>query len=450
MNQIFDALPELFVLLFEHVIEELGHFNTWPGAWAELMEFSVLYPAAMALLWIVFSFLFVLRREWRLPFNPAFKPSIAVVVPAHNEELVITRTIEGLLEQTYPNMQIHIVSDGSIDATVEIARRYQDRGVIVHDLKPNRGKSKALQHALEYIDTDLFMVVDADTVADPDAIGTIVQQFMDLHVGAVTGHPRVRNVVNLLTAIQAMEYAVIVSLAKRAEQFWGGLYTVSGAAACFRTQALRQVGGWSEKTATEDIEISWRLQKAGWLLAYEPRALFRVQAPVGLGALYRQRRRWAQGMVEVLRLHWNLAFTDNAALIPIAIQVLATALWMLLMTAFLLQTALSVLAGTFDASVLLRLTTIEWYRIFFWTFGLFALQTFTACVFDGTYERGVWRVFPLFALYPLYYWLVVYPSFLLGAIRGLRTGPAGKWKRTDRTTALALADLSSTTGSSST
>jgi hypothetical protein len=123
---------------------------------------------------------------------------------------------------------------------------------------------------------------------------------------------------------------------------------------------------------------------------------------------------------------------------------------MLLMTAFLLQTALSVLAGTFDASVLLRLTTIEWYRIFFWTFGLFALQTFTACVFDGTYERGVWRVFPLFALYPLYYWLVVYPSFLLGAIRGLRTGPAGKWKRTDRTTALALADLSSTTGSSST
>jgi biofilm PGA synthesis N-glycosyltransferase PgaC len=238
-----------------------------------------------------------------------------------------------------------------------------------------------------------------------------------------------------------MEYAVIVSLAKRAEQFWGGLYTVSGAAACFRAEALRNVGGWSERTATEDIEVSWRLQKAGWLLAYEPRALFRVQAPVQLGALYRQRQRWAQGMVEVLRLHWNLAFTDNVALIPIAVQVLATALWMVLMTAFLSQTAFSLLTGAFDPGDLLKLTTIEWYRIFFWTFGLFALQTFSACVFDGAYERGVWRIFPLFVLYPLYYWLVVYPSFLLGAIRGLKTGPAGKWKRTDRTAVIDLAEV---------
>ncbi|GAB4430736.1 MAG: poly-beta-1,6-N-acetyl-D-glucosamine synthase [Anaerolineae bacterium] len=449
MNQIFDILPGLFTTLIEHLIKEMAHFNTWSGAGAELMEFGVLYPAAMALLWIIFSFLFVLRREWRLPFNRGFKPSIAVVVPAHNEELVIAQTIEGLLEQTYPNMQIHIVSDGSTDATVEIARRYQSRGVIVHDLKPNRGKSKALQHVLEHVNTDLFMVVDADTVADPGTMGLMVQQFIDPHVGAVTGHPRVGNVVNLLTAIQAMEYAVIVSLAKRAEQFWGGLYTVSGAAACFRTEALRQVGGWSERTATEDIEVSWRLQKAGWLLAYEPRALFRVQAPVRLGALYRQRRRWSQGMAEVLRLHWNLAFTNNAALIPIAVQVLATALWMLLMTVFLLQTAFSLLNGSFDPGDLLRLTTIEWYRIFFWTFGLFALQTFSACVFDGAYERGVWRIFPLFVLYPLYYWLVVYPSFLLGAVRGLRTGPAGQWKRTERTAALALTDLNSTIGSSS-
>ncbi len=433
MRRMINVLESLINGMVEHLQEEMNHFTSLSGAWMELTEFVVLYPAAMALLWIVFGFFFALQREWRLPLDPNSRLSVAVVIPAHNEEQVIARAIEYLLQQNYQNMQIHVVSDGSGDATVEITRRYENKGVILHVLARNRGKSVALQYVLERVNTDLFMVVDADTEAEPDAIEFMVQQFIDPRVGAVTGHPRVRNVTNLLTAIQKMEYAVIVSLAKRAEQFWGGLYTVSGAAACFRTSALRGIGGWSERSVTEDIEVSWRMQKAGWLLSYEPRALFHIQAPVKLLSLYRQRTRWAQGMAEVVRLHWNIAFTRNTALIPIAVQVFATALWMLLMTLVVVKLLIAILVGAIDMSALQSSSLLDWHIVFYWTFALFALQAFTACVLDANYIRGVWKTFPLFIVYPLYYWIVIYPSFLFGVTRGLISKGSGRWKRTERT-----------------
>ncbi len=248
------------------------------NALAVATEYVTLFPAVVALAWIVLGFLFVVRHEWRLPEDADSGLTVAAVIPAHNEELLIATAIESLLAQDHPGLEIHVVSDGSTDATVEIARRYTDRGVVVHELTVNVGKSGAMQYVLDRLATDLFMIVDADTACRPGAVRAMVSQFADPAVGAVTGHARVANVTNPLTAIQAMEYTVIVGLAKRAEQFWGGLYTVSGAAACFRIEALRAVGGWSVPTATEDIEVSWRLQRAGWRLAYEPRALFGVQA----------------------------------------------------------------------------------------------------------------------------------------------------------------------------
>jgi biofilm PGA synthesis N-glycosyltransferase PgaC len=395
------------------------------------MTYVALFPSVAALSWIVLGLLFVVRREWRLPLDPGFRPSVAVVVPAHDEALLIERAIRALLAQDHP-IDLHVVSDGSTDQTVAIARRYEAQGVTVHELTSNAGKSAALQHVLDRVQSDLFVVVDADTVCAPDAVRHLVQQFADPRVGAVTGHARVGNVCSPLTAMQAMEYSVIVGLAKRAEQFWGGLYTVSGAAACFRASALRGVGGWSVATATEDIEVSWRLQRAGWLLAYDPRALFFIQAPVALRALYRQRRRWARGMVEVLRLHWNIAGTHNRALIPIAIQVLCAGAWMLFATAVLAYSAAAALAGSGDTAALAAFVGADWHVLFVWSFVLFGCQAFVACVFDGAYIARGWPAFPLFLLFPVYFWVVIYPSFLLGAARGAVTPGSPRWERTER------------------
>ena len=98
-----------------------------------------------------------------------------------------------------------------------------------------------------------------------------------------------------------------------------------------------------------------------------------------------------------------------------------------------MNAVVSIVRGSFDSGTLAGMDSLAWYSVLFWTIGLFALQAFAACVFDGTYLRGVWKTFPLFILYPLYYWIIVYPSFVLGAGRGLITTKAGQWQRTERT-----------------
>ncbi len=396
-------------------------------------EFVALFPAVVALCWIVFATVYVVRREWRLPHDIDFTPSLAIVVPACNEELVIAATIEALLRQGYPGLEIHVVSDGSVDRTAAIARGYVEHGVRVHELAVNVGKSRAVQYVLDRIGTDLFMIVDADTRCRSNAIGMLVQQFADPGVGGATGNVRVGNVESLLTAVQAMEYSVIVGLAKRAEQSWGGLYTVSGAAACFRTTALRAVGGFGVATVTEDIEISWRLQRSGWRLAYDPRALFYIQTPVRLRALLRQRRRWSMGMVEVIRLHWNVAATPVRALIPITAQVVGAATWMLVATALLVDIAARATASVVGSGQLDLALGSGWPVLFLWTIGLFGVQALVASVFDGAHVAGGWRVLPLFVLFPVYFWLIVYPSFIAGALRGLVSSGETMWSRTERT-----------------
>jgi biofilm PGA synthesis N-glycosyltransferase PgaC len=422
--------------LLRYVSQDLHTLSSLELLVPKLAEFLLLYPAFMAFLWIGLGSCYVFLKEWRLPWRGDFKPTVAVVVPAHNEELVIGRTLDSLLAQDYPGLEIHVISDGSTDRTLEITRGYAPCGVIVHDLQMNRGKNGVLQYALGLIKTDLFLVVDADTQAAPNAVSCLVQQFADGRVGAVTGGIRVQNASTLLSALQSMEYAVIVSLAKRADQFWGGLYTVSGAAACFRTTALRAVGGWSSWTATEDIEVSWRMQKAGFHLAYEPRAIFHVQVPTSLRALYRQRTRWAQGMTEVFRLHGDLWQSRNSALLPIAAQGIATAIWMILICLLLLSLVWEALSGNLNFnSHFMSFSRGGLIATLNWTCGLFLLQTVVAALIEGSRGKQGYWVFGLALLYPLYYWAVIFPCFVAGAIRGLVTQRSEQWERTERTLA---------------
>lgn len=430
-----------FQFLVQSIRKEVFILDTVPNLTMTLAEFLLLYPAFMALLWIVLSIIYAYTKEWRLPWRDDVRLTVAVVIPAHNEELVIARTLECLLNQDYRHLEIHVVSDGSLDRTVEIAAGFSDRGVIVHDLPSNRGKNGVLQYALQLVETDLFLVVDADTQAEPNAISCMVQQFADPRVGAVTGGIRVQNASSLLTAMQSLEYAVIVGLAKRADQFWGGLFTVSGAAACFRTVVLREIGGWMAMTVTEDIEVSWRIQKAGYLLAYEPRGLFYVQVPSTLRALYGQRTRWAQGMSEVLRKHGDLWHSRNSALLPIAAQAVATGIWILLVCLVLISLAWQMCRGQFNVVGFHSINFDAVLSALNWTCGLFLVQTVVAGLIEGTRQRRDFWVLGLAFLYPVYYWLIIFPCFVIGATRGLFSQSSARWARTERVVARPVQNI---------
>jgi hypothetical protein len=137
-------------------------------------------------------------------------------------------------------------------------------------------------------------------------------------------------------------------------------------------------------------------------------------------------------MVEVLRLHPNVLAAGIRGLIPIAAMVVGAGLWMLLATGLLLSGVASVLLGAPEWAAWESMRPTDWKALFLWTFGLFALQALVATLFDSAHATGVWRLLPLLVVFPLYFWLVLYPSFVVGASAGLAMRRSSRWARTER------------------
>ena len=151
---------------------------------------------------------------------------------------------------------------------------------------------------------EIIVAIDGDSLLDRDAVTWFVRRFLtDGTLGALTGNPRIRNRSSLLARLQVGEYSAIVGLIKRAQTLFGCVFTVSGVVCAFRKRALHDGGWWSPATLTDDVDMTWRIQMAGWTVAYEPKALCWILMPETLRGLWRQRLRWSEGGTQtVLRL----------------------------------------------------------------------------------------------------------------------------------------------------
>lgn len=396
--------------------------------WDFLQFYVTAYPALLCAWVVLLALLQVLCRESSTAVPTGVGGlSVAILVPARNEELVLTECLEALLTTDWPHTEIHVLSDGSTDGTEEIARSFASRGVRLAASAVNQGKSEVLEEALAALTSDLVMVVDADTRLDPRAVREMVALFATERVGGATANIRVSEASSFLARLQQMEYASIIGLLKRANGFWGGLFTVSGAAACFRVAAVRAVGGFRSTSATEDIDLSWRLQRDGWRLAYAPRAHVSVRVPERLPALWRQRRRWSQGLVEVLRLQGDVWRHRSLVLLPFIGEALASILW-----AFLLAATLPVFLGQWIATGGRSVLVTEFWSWLAFSMAMFLVQSITAWVLDDHYRRQSPWLLLLAIFYPGYFLVVVFPCGLAGWVSGLFSHHAARWERTAR------------------
>src|SRR5205807_1759738 len=139
----------------------------------------------------------------------SYKPKVAVLIPAYNEEKVIERTVRAALNSNYPNLRVIVIDDGSKDRTLEVARNAfkaeAASGKVLILGKRNSGKAEALNYGIEHIgDAELFVGIDADTIIAGDAISRLVPHFINPKVGAIAGNAKVGNRVNLWTRWQAL------------------------------------------------------------------------------------------------------------------------------------------------------------------------------------------------------------------------------------------------------
>jgi cellulose synthase/poly-beta-1,6-N-acetylglucosamine synthase-like glycosyltransferase len=222
-----------------------------------------------------------------------------VIVPGLNEEATIEVAIRSLLAQGWPELEIIVVDDHSSDRMYERAAKYARRGLVRlvrnNSSRGRLGKPAAINLGVRVSRGEFVLVVDADTTFDRRMIESILEPFSDPRVGAVAGNVHVRNRErNLTTRVQTIEYAIAIDLRKRWTDLWGCTLQASGAITAFRRAPLLELGGWMQELA-EDTDISLRMVKAGWKLAFAPGAVAITDVPESLAGLSRQRARWDRG-----------------------------------------------------------------------------------------------------------------------------------------------------------
>ena len=238
----------------------------------------------------------------------SYRPRVAVLIPAYNEEKVIERTVQAALNSNYPNLRVIVIDDGSKDRTLEVARNAfaaeEAEGKVLILTKPNSGKADALNYGIEHIgDAEIFVGIDADTVIAPDAISRLVPHFIRPKVGAIAGNAKVGNRVNLWTRWQALEYITSQNFERRALDTLGAVSVVPGAIGAWRVSAVREAGGYHTDTVAEDADLTMALLRLGYRVEYEDMALAYTEAPTNANDLMRQRFRWSFGILQAVYKH---------------------------------------------------------------------------------------------------------------------------------------------------
>ncbi len=238
----------------------------------------------------------------------SYRPKVAVLIPAYNEEVVIERTVRAALNSNYPNLRVIVIDDGSKDRTLEVARRAfraeEAAGKVLILGKANSGKAEALNYGIEHIgDAELFVGIDADTIIASDAIARLVPHFINPKVGAIAGNAKVGNRVNLWTRWQALEYITSQNFERRALDVLGAVSVVPGAIGAWRVSAVREAGGYHTDTVAEDADLTMALLRRGYRVEYEDMALAFTEAPTNANGLMRQRFRWSFGILQAVYKH---------------------------------------------------------------------------------------------------------------------------------------------------
>ncbi len=245
------------------------------------------------------------RRKSDQPWHPGhrFLPDVSVVVPAYNEAAGIAATVRSMVASTYRGrLEIIIVDDGSADDTAAIAAGLGIPYVRVIR-QANTGKPGALMRGIAEARSEVLILVDGDTIFQPDTVGRLIAPLTDPHVGAVSGNTKVGNRRGLLGGWQHLEYVMGFNLDRRLFDMLGTIPTVPGAIGAFRRAALAEVGGIPTDTLAEDTDLTMALCRSRWRVVYEPDAIAWTEAPSTLRQFWRQRYRWSYGTMQAMWKH---------------------------------------------------------------------------------------------------------------------------------------------------
>lgn len=314
-------------------------------------------------------------------FHTPYRPSITVLIPAHNEEKVIERCLNSVVASSYPHLAIIVINDASTDATKHIIHQYQrthkDRPLRTINKRRNVGKGAALNDALRrYVKTPLVMMIDADSVIAPVAIERAVSYFTNPSIAGVAANVQIISHHTALGMLQKFEHMISYQ-SKKAYSITNCDYIIGGVASTYRTRVIRSVGFYDTDTLTEDISLSLKIVNKGnrsHRLVYGADVVAMTEPVETFPALLRQRYRWKYGSLQNVIKHSHLIdssmpkYTPMLTIyrLPMAIVTEIVLLflpftWIYAIYVTLFEHSLLLIVGAYLTITLYTLTTL-WYN----------------------------------------------------------------------------------------
>jgi len=279
--------------------------------WFEYLTFATSIISFFVFFTYLLFYLENRKKVFRDPKPPKKLPKVSILVPAYNEEKTIASTLKSLLNLDYPKDKLEIIAinDGSTDKTLEIMKKFRKYGIKIID-KPNGGKASALNAGLKKAKGEIIVCMDADSIVKRDALKKTIGYFNDPKVGAVASSLKVYKPKTFWQKIQSVEYIYNIFL-RKVLALMDSVFVVPGPFGLYRKEALERVGGWDEKNITEDMELTFRLQKAGYKIETCLNSIVYTKTPETFKRLIRQRVRWYRGFIITSREYKEMFFNPK-------------------------------------------------------------------------------------------------------------------------------------------
>ncbi|MCW6144974.1 glycosyltransferase family 2 protein [Lactiplantibacillus plantarum] len=427
-------------------MEIMQTLKPFESIWNFVLLLLVSYPILGAFAWFIgvlcYQLIYRHRHKDDIEFKqltPAEQPFITIMIPAHNEEVMIEHTINYLMNNlNYEKYEVLVTDDGSTDETPAILERLQNvyDNLRVVTIKKNQGKAHAFNVGVGFARGEFILSNDADSIPEPDALWKYMSYFMGeehANTAAVTANMDVQNRSTIIAKSQTVEFSSIVGVIKRSQvSALGNMYAYSGANTMYRRDALIDVGLFRQDRATEDISIAWDHQLNGWTTVFSPDILFYMNVPENLDALYHQRKRWVKGGTEVLLTNFKRVVSHPGKYLKqwafITDQTLSI-IWSLFFFVSTLIFLISLVTFFFTGNYE-RVYHMFCMAFIFVTFEMFAgvLQLLSALIVDDRGRKFKYLIF--MPLYMLIYWQVnalALVTTLIPAVKTILGYGSGTW-----------------------
>ena len=309
ISQILATLWVFFsIYVAQPWINDLAETFTLPIAWSIVAGIAIIPGWANAFL------VAGLLLDHRPRYDPhSDLPPVTLLVAAYNEEEFIGETLDSVFNQQYRGeLEVIVIDDGSVDATVtaaweayEHSAQDSDHRFKLVSMPVNSGKSNALNRGLKEATHDIIVTIDADTYLFQESLARIVINLVDgpSNTAAIAGTVLVRNSRgSLLARLQEWDYFLGIAVVKRIQSLYQGTLVAQGAFSAYRKAAILEAGGWADRVG-EDIVLTWAFHERGYRVGYAENAYAFTNVPETYAQFFRQRRRWARGLIEAFKCH---------------------------------------------------------------------------------------------------------------------------------------------------